>query len=167
MNRGELLPNELALKMLNMSGFMKRPECKYGVIFDGYPRTLENVVDYHKIFDDEHHKLNGIIELQIDLNKLIERVEGRRIHTASGRSYHVKFNPPKQEGVDDVTGEPLIQRKDDTKETILKRYEAYNKQTKPILGFYKDNYSSIYRVISSDKPIDQVYNDLKSIINKL
>ena len=119
MAKGELLPNELALKMLDLSGFMKKPECKYGVIFDGYPRTLENVTDFHNIFNHEHHKVDGIIEFKVDISQLIERVSGRRIHQESGRSYHIKFNPPKKEGLDDITGEPLIQRKDDNEETIM------------------------------------------------
>jgi adenylate kinase len=82
-------------------------------------------------------KIDRVLEFKVDDEILIERIEGRRVHTASGRSYHVKFNPPKVEGVDDLTGEPLIQRKDDNAEILKRRMQAYHGQTSPILEYYR------------------------------
>jgi len=82
-------------------------------------------------------KIDRVLEFKVDDGILVERIEGRRIHAASGRSYHTKFNPPKVDGVDDVTGEPLMQRKDDTKEALEKRMSSYHSQTAPILDYYK------------------------------
>ena len=88
----------------------------------------------------KHHnrKINGVLEFNVDESVLEERIVGRRVHPASGRSYHVQFAPPKVEGIDDVTGEPLIQRKDDTPEALHKRMNEYHSKTAPILGFYRE-----------------------------
>jgi adenylate kinase len=85
----------------------------------------------------QNTKINKVIEFKVDEDILVERIEGRRIHTASGRSYHLKYNPPRVEGLDDITGEPLIQRKDDNVEALKKRMTAYNEQTSPILEYYR------------------------------
>ena len=89
------------------------------------------------MFKEQGKTLDKVIEFKVNDDILLERIEGRRIHMASGRSYHTKFNPPKVEGKDDITGEPLIQRKDDTKEALVKRMEAYHTQTTPILSYYE------------------------------
>jgi len=105
-----------------------------------------------------------VIDFAIDDELVKERIGGRWIHKASGRSYHVKFNPPRVEGKDDATGEPLYQRPDDVPETVGKRLEAFHKQTAPVLDFYgaKGKLSSI----NADGPIDRVWGDVKAIIDK-
>lgn len=90
------------------------------------------------LLEKKNLSIERVLEFQVDEEKLLERIEGRRIHLASGRSYHLKFNPPQIDGVDDVTGEPLIHRKDDTKEALSKRMNAYHENTMPILDYYRD-----------------------------
>ena len=89
------------------------------------------------MFASKKMHIDRVLEFKVDEDILVERIEGRRIHAESGRSYHVKFNPPKVEGKDDITGEPLIQRKDDTKEALVSRMASYNKSTAPILDYYR------------------------------
>ena len=103
------------------------------------------------MFSSKNKKIDRVIEFKVDDEILIERVEGRRIHAASGRSYHVKFNPPKVDGVDDITGEPLMQRKDDNAEVLKKRMGAYHGQTAPILDYYRQK--NLLKSIDAMAPI--------------
>ena len=105
---------------------MNQPECERGMLLDGFPRTTVQAEKLDLMFKAEGKKIDKVIEFKVDDAALVERIEGRRIHKASGRSYHVKFNPPKVEGKDDVTGEPLMQRADDTKEALVKRLDGYH-----------------------------------------
>jgi adenylate kinase len=105
-------------------------------LLDGFPRTAVQAEKLDSMLGSRNQKINKAIEFKVNDDILVERVEGRRIHLASGRSYHVKFNPPKVEGKDDLTGEPLIQRKDDNAEVLRKRMQAYHTQTAPILAYY-------------------------------
>ena len=102
--------------------------------------------------------IDKVLEFKVDQEVLVERIEGRRIHPASGRSYHVKFNPPKVEGKDDVTGEPLIQRKDDTREALERRMVSYNKSTQPILDYYKAK-NNLF-TLNATAPINQVRSEI-------
>lgn len=136
MKRGELVPDELVIGLIE--GKLGSEECRGGVLFDGFPRTLRQAEMLDKLMDEKALKINHVLEFKVDEEVLLERIEGRRIHTASGRSYHLKFNPPQVEGLDDVTGEPLIHRKDDTKEAFEKRMASYHGSTEPILDYYRD-----------------------------
>jgi adenylate kinase len=110
-------------------------------------------------------KIDKVLELKVDDEILVERIEGRRIHQASGRSYHTKFNPPKVEGVDDITGEPLMQRKDDNAEALKKRMASYHSQTKPILDYYKT--AGVLHSIDAMQKIDEVSRDIDQAIYKM
>jgi adenylate kinase len=107
-------------------------------------------------------KLDYVLEIDVPFDAIIERMSGRRSHPASGRTYHVKFNPPKQAGVDDVTGEPLIQRDDDKEDTVKKRLEVYNAQTRPLVSYYSDwaakdpSAAPRYRAISGTGSVDDI-----------
>ena len=105
---------------------MNNPECERGMLLDGFPRTAAQAEKLDSMLQTKGAKIGNVLEFKVNDDILVERIEGRRVHPASGRSYHVKFNPPKKENVDDITGEPLIQRKDDNAEVLRKRMQAYH-----------------------------------------
>ena len=125
MARGELVSDELVINLFKES--MNQPECERGMLLDGFPRTTVQAEKLDSMFKLAGKKIDAVIEFKVDDEILIERIEGRRVHKNSGRSYHVKFNPPKVAGIDDITGEALIQRADDTKEALEKRLDGYHK----------------------------------------
>lgn len=132
--QGKLVSDEIVLGLIK--GAMDEPECEKGMLLDGFPRTMVQAEELDKMFSKAGRKIDKVIEFKVNDEVLIERIEGRRIHKASGRSYHVKFNPPKVEGKDDITGEPLIQRPDDNAEALKTRLKGYHEETAPILGYY-------------------------------
>ena len=116
MERGDLVSDELVIGLFKEQ--MENPECERGMLLDGFPRTTVQAEKLDQMFHQTGKKIDKVIEFSVDDDVLVERIEGRRIHKASGRTYHVKFNPPQKAGIDDVTGEPLMQRKDDTKDVL-------------------------------------------------
>ena len=133
---------------------MQEPQCDRGLLLDGFPRTAVQAEKLDKMLGKKSKKIDRALEFKVDEDILVERIEGRRVHLPSGRSYHVKFNPPKIENIDDETGEPLIQRKDDNAEVLRKRMLAYNNQTAPILEYYKNK--QILNTIDAMASIDSV-----------
>ena len=131
MEKGELVPDDLILDLVKDR--ISEKDCANGFLFDGFPRTL----DQANALKDKGIKIDCVIEIMVDDDEIIQRMSGRRVHTASGRTYHIKYNPPKQENIDDETGEPLIQRQDDNEETVRKRLAIYHDQTSPLVDFYK------------------------------
>jgi adenylate kinase len=130
MDAGELVTDELIINLVKER--LQQPDCANGYLFDGFPRTIPQA-DAMKAAGV---KLDHVVEIDVPDAAIIERMSGRRAHLPSGRTYHVKFNPPKAEGLDDVTGEPLIQRDDDQEETVRKRLQVYQSQTRPLVGYY-------------------------------
>ncbi|MCK6596803.1 MAG: adenylate kinase [Bdellovibrionaceae bacterium] len=129
---GQLVPDDIIIQIVAEK--IKSPECKNGFLFDGFPRTIPQA---------EALKLAGInidlvLEIHVPDEEIIDRMSGRRVHMASGRTYHVKYNPPKVSGVDDLTGEPLVQREDDKEDTVKKRLHVYHTQTKPLVEYYQN-----------------------------
>jgi adenylate kinase len=112
---------------------LAQPDCSRGYLFDGFPRTIPQA-DAMKAADVA---LDYVVEIDVPDAAIVERMSGRRVHPASGRTYHVKFNPPKTTGHDDVTGEPLIQRADDREETVMNRLAVYHAQTEPLITYYE------------------------------
>ncbi|MDR0441737.1 MAG: adenylate kinase [Candidatus Accumulibacter sp.] len=113
---------------------LQRDDCRGGYLFDGFPRTIAQA----EAIKSAGVALDFVLQIDVDDDEIVERMSGRRVHLASGRPYHVKYNPPKVAGKDDVTGEPLVQRDDDRRETVLKRLEVYHAQTRPLIDYYAD-----------------------------
>ena len=132
MDSGGLVSDDLIINLVKER--IAQPDCAQGFLFDGFPRTIPQA-DAMKAAGV---KLDYVLEIDVPFDAIIERMSGRRSHTASGRTYHVKYNPPKVEGKDDVTGEPLIQRDDDKEDTVRKRLEVYSAQTRPLVAYYSD-----------------------------
>ena len=131
MEKGELVPDDLILDLVKDR--ISEKDCTNGFLFDGFPRTL----DQANALKEKGIKIDCVIEIMVNDDEIIQRMSGRRVHSASGRTYHIKHNPPKQENIDDETGEPLIQRPDDNEETVRKRLAIYHEQTSPLVDFYK------------------------------
>ena len=132
MDSGALVSDDIIIGLVKER--ITQADCANGFLFDGFPRTIPQA-DAMKAAGV---KLDYVLEIDVPFDAIIERMSGRRSHPASGRTYHVKFNPPKVEGVDDETGEPLIQRDDDKEETVKKRLDVYHSQTKPLVAYYSD-----------------------------
>ncbi len=131
MERGALVSDDLILGLVRER--VSEPDCAHGYLFDGFPRTVPQA----QAMRDLGLNVDHVIQIEVDDEEIIRRMSGRRVHLASGRTYHVEFNPPKNEGMDDVTGEPLIQRDDDQEQTVRKRLEVYYSQTQPVVEFYQ------------------------------
>ncbi|MFB3101487.1 MAG: adenylate kinase [Gammaproteobacteria bacterium] len=133
MDAGELVSDDLILQLVKDR--ISEKDCTSGYLLDGFPRTIAQAEGMKKLGID----VDYVVELQVDDEEIIERISGRRIHPASGRVYHVKFNPPKTENQDDETGEALIQRDDDAEQTVRKRLDVYHNQTAPLIDYYSTN----------------------------
>lgn len=134
MAKGELVSDDLVVGIIDEA--MKKPSCQKGFILDGFPRTVVQAQKLDEMLEKQKVKIDKVLNFAIDDAILEERITGRWVHPSSGRSYHSKFAPPKVPGVDDVTGEPLIQRKDDTPEVLKSRLEAFHRQTEPVIEYY-------------------------------
>ena len=130
MDRGELVSDAIIVALVKER--VLAPDCARGFLFDGFPRTIPQAEAVKSSGIDVDH----VLEIAVDDAVIIDRMSGRRVHLPSGRTYHVKYNPPKVEGKDDLTGEPLIQRDDDSEETVKKRLAVYHQQTMPLVEFY-------------------------------
>ena len=130
MDAGALVSDDLIINLVKER--IAQPDCAKGFLFDGFPRTIPQA----DAMKNAGVKIDYVLEIDVPFEAIIERMSGRRTHTASGRTYHVKHNPPKVAGLDDVTGEPLIQREDDKEETVRKRLEVYSAQTRPLVDYY-------------------------------
>jgi adenylate kinase len=156
MDSGGLVGDDLIINLVKDR--LTQPDCANGFLFDGFPRTLPQA-DAMKAAGVN---LDYVLEIDVPFDAIVERMSGRRSHPASGRTYHTKFNPPKVEGKDDVTGEPLIQRADDQEETVKKRLDVYSAQTRPLVAYYADwarahpTAAPKYRAISGTGRVDEI-----------
>lgn len=131
MESGGLVSDDIIIGLVKER--IKEPDCAKGFLFDGFPRTIPQA----DAMKEAGVPIDAVVEIDVPDSEIITRMSGRRVHLASGRTYHLVFNPPKQEGKDDVTGEPLIQREDDQEATVKKRLDIYHEQTEPLVGYYK------------------------------
>ena len=132
MDSGALVSDDIIIGLVKDR--LQQPDCQAGYLFDGFPRTIPQA----EAMKTAGVRIDHVLEIDVPEQDIIERMSGRRVHPGSGRSYHLKFNPPKSAGKDDLTGEDLVQRDDDREETVRKRLEVYQAQTRPLVGYYGD-----------------------------
>ena len=130
MDKGALVPDQVVTELVKQR--IKLSDCAQGFIMDGFPRTLPQADALRSAGVD----IDFVLEIELGDGEILRRMSGRRVHMASGRSYHIEYNPPKVAGKDDLTGEPLVQRPDDNEETVKKRIATYHEQTKPLVNYY-------------------------------
>ncbi|MFN4329633.1 MAG: adenylate kinase [Limnobacter sp.] len=156
MDAGGLVSDDIIINLVKER--LKEADCQNGYLFDGFPRTIPQA----EAMKQAGVKIDFVLEIDVPHSEIIERMSGRRTHPASGRTYHVRFNPPKTEGVDDVTGEPLVQRDDDKEETVRKRLDVYENQTRPLVDYYGqwaatgDSVAPQYRKIAGVGSVDEI-----------
>ena len=156
LDSGALVSDEIIGSLLEER--LSNDDCANGYLLDGVPRTLGQA----SILERMGIEFTNVIEIKVDDEVIVNRMSGRRVHPQSGRNYHIDFNPPKKEGVDDFTNEPLIQREDDKPETVLKRLDVYHEETKPLSDFYKkvsEGGSLVYSSVDGSKSVSEVFND--------
>ncbi|MEK6592313.1 MAG: adenylate kinase [Pseudomonadota bacterium] len=130
MDKGALVPDHIVIELVKQR--ITQPDCSRGFIIDGFPRTIPQA----QALREAGIEIDFVIEIEVGDSEILRRMSGRRVHPASGRSYHIEFNPPKVTGKDDITGEDLAQRADDREETVKKRIAIYHSQTKPLIEYY-------------------------------
>ena len=163
MDAGNLVSDELIIELVKER--ISQEDCKNGFLFDGFPRTIPQA----EALQENNVDINGVIELVIEDEEIIKRMSGRRIHLASGRTYHVDFNPPKKPGLDDETGEELIIRKDDEPETVKDRLKVYWTQTQPLIEYYS-NFKTVsdfkYLTVDGTLTVEEIKNNIKDFLSQ-
>ena len=158
MDEGKLVPDSLIINLVKDR--ISQEDCKNGFMLDGFPRTINQA----KAIDDAKIQVDYVVSISVPDEVIIERLSGRRVHPASGRTYHIKFNPPKNDNKDDVTNEDLIIRDDDKKETIITRLKNYHEATKPLEDYYKNKSSLNFVNIDGTLQIESINQFLKNTI---
>ena len=163
MDSGNLVSDDLIIALVKER--LSQPDCDHGFLLDGFPRTLAQAEALSALpFSIQH-----VVEIQVDDEAIVERIAGRLTHPASGRIYHTHFNPPKRVGLDDDTGERLIQREDDKEETIRQRLSVYHSQTAPLIAYYQKEQASRsglqFHVVSGEGRVDEVEERIKVVLS--
>jgi adenylate kinase len=163
MDNGELVTDEIIIDLVKDR--IQSPDCQQGFLFDGFPRTIPQA----KALLQEGMHIDCIVEIRVGSKEIIERLGGRRVHAGSGRVYHVRFNPPQVEGLDDQTGEPLLLRDDDKEETVRERLRVYSDQTAPLVDFYNqlanENSDTCYAVVAGTGPTEEIRDRIFAVID--
>ena len=166
MDAGDLVSDDIIIGLVKER--IKENDCANGFLFDGFPRTIAQA----DAMKEAGVQLDAVVEIDVDNNEIIKRMSGRRIHEPSGRSYHVHYNPPKVEGKDNETGEPLIQRKDDAEDTVRYRLDVYEKQTAPLKQYYGewsstgDSYAPAYVRIDGIGTVENIRDAIFAELDK-
>jgi adenylate kinase len=155
LDSGELVPDSLTIELVEDR--LSQSDAQSGFILDGFPRTVPQA-DALK----DMQSLDSVINFELDDEEVVRRLSGRRVHPGSGRTYHIDFSPPKTEGVDDVTGEPLVQREDDSESSIKNRLRVYREQTQPLIEYYRSQ-GQLVDLDAGPKP-DRVFENLKELL---
>jgi len=162
MQSGKLVPDEIIIDLVKQR--IKSDDCANGFLFDGYPRNMSQAIS----LTNSGIKLTHIIQIDVADDEILKRLTGRRVHLPSGRTYHINFNPPKSEGLDDLTNEKLVQREDDTEETIKKRLAVYHSDTEPLINYYKnlatDNNGLFFSKINGLNSVENIKDEISSFL---
>lgn len=167
MDAGGLVPDDVIIGLVKER--IQEPDCEQGFLFDGFPRTIPQA-DAMKAAGVP---IDAVVDIDVPDAEIIKRMSGRRVHLASGRTYHIVFNPPREEGKDDETGEPLIQRDDDQEETVRKRLDVYHAQTEPLINYYKkwqdsgDAAAPQYIFIEGVGQVEDIKNSIYAALERL
>lgn len=161
MDRGELVPDVITVPMVRER--LQEPDCAAGVLFDGFPRTIEQADALNELLAERDARIDVVPYINVSPEALLQRLSGRWTCKKCGHVYHVIFDPPKVAGICDFDGSPLYQREDDTEETQKRRIEIYFKETRPLLDYYRDR--DLLVEINGEQSIDEVYEDLAAVIH--
>ena len=159
-DQGKLVPDEVTIGLVRER--LSKKDCENGFLLDGFPRTIAQAQALNEILKDLHIKLDAVINIDVDLDALVDRIVGRRVCENCGAGYHITNLKPKKEGICDVCGGKLIQRKDDTRETVVTRLDVYTNQTKPLLAFYND--LKLVKNVDGMGDIDAIFSNIKSTL---
>ncbi|KGF09288.1 adenylate kinase [Clostridiales bacterium S5-A14a] len=162
MDRGELVPDELVVEIA--TDRLTKNDCKNGFLLDGFPRTIFQAEKLDEFLTKRGEKIDKVINIDVEKDALVKRITGRRVCKSCGASYHVVNIPPKKDGVCDLCDGELIQRADDTEETVLNRIDVYNKQTKPLVDYYDK--AGVIVNIDGNKDLDDVLSDIITALGK-
>ncbi len=158
MDSGGLVSDQLIIDLVKDR--LQQPDCSAGCLFDGFPRTIPQA----QAMVDAGINVDHVIEISVDNEEIVGRLSGRRVHPQSGRIYHVVHNPPQVEGADDATGEALIQRDDDKEETVRKRLDVYQQQTRPLVDFYQKLDGPAYHQIHGVGNVEKISAEIKKLL---
>lgn len=160
MNSGALVTDDIIIDLVKER--ITHADCNNGYLFDGFPRTIPQA----EALIDQNVAIDSVIEIKVPEDEIISRLSGRRVHVDSGRVYHVEYNPPRQVGLDDETGEPLIQRDDDKEDTVKERLKVYREQTEPLVAFYKNLNSSStkYFTVEGSGTTKEIWQNISAVL---
>ena len=158
MDTGGLVSDDIIIGLVKDR--IAQPDCEAGCLFDGFPRTIPQA----QAMVDAGISIDHVIEIAVDDEEIVGRLSGRRVHPGSGRIYHVDHNPPQTAGVDDITGEPLIQRDDDLEETVRKRLAVYHEQTQPLVDFYKTLEGPAHHSVTGVCSVEDITKQIKRLL---
>lgn len=166
MDEGKLVSDDIIIGLVKER--LQQDDCRNGFLFDGFPRTIPQA----DALKGAKIRLDHVIEIAVPDEEIIKRISGRRVHVASGRVYHVEFHPPQKEGVDDLSGEPLVQRDDDREETIKHRLAVYHQQTEPLINYYQswakseEPFAPQFHRVEGIGSVDSIFDQILSSIKK-
>lgn len=163
MDKGLLVPDELTIDIVKDR--ISKDDCKDGFLLDGFPRTVKQAEALDKFLNSKNEKIDCALLIDVPTEKIFSRMTGRRVCTKCGASYHVKYNPPKVEGKCDLCGSPVVQRKDDSEDTVKERLDVYDKQTEPLIIYYKNE--AVLRSVDGTQDIDKVFEDISGVLGEI
>lgn len=160
---GQLVPDALMIELLKKR--LSQADCHDGFLLDGFPRNVPQAAFLAKVFEEAGIVIDQVIYIRVPDEEIIKRLSGRRIHLTSGRTYHLQFNPPKVRDKDDVTGEPLIQREDDTEAAIRNRLQIYHQETEPVIKWYRESKATKqFHEISGMGTVESIQKDIQHVL---